>query len=90
MPDGNDTVELVVRFGHTGLVSFAVQEILATSYNYLAERITERENWKTEASHTGALGLKLVAFQIFNYYVVLLFTAFYGEGGYRASPILRR
>jgi hypothetical protein len=90
MPPGNDAVGSVVRGGHTGLVSFLAQEILATSYNYMAERITVSENWKTEVSHTSALGLKLVAFQLFNYYVGLLFTAFYGEGGYRVSPILRR
>ena len=90
IPHGIDAAESVVRGGDTGLVSFAAQEILATSYNYVAERITDSENWKTEVSHTSALGLKLLAFQLFNYYVALLFTAFYGEGGYRASPILRR
>ena len=64
-----------------GLISFAAQEILATSYNYIADLMTFKENWKTEAAHTTALGLKLVSFQMLNYYVVLLFTAFYGEGG---------
>lgn len=40
-----------------------------------------QENYKTESAQTLALGAKLVCFQLFNFYLVLMLTAFYGENG---------
>jgi hypothetical protein len=43
--------------------------------------LVTQENYKTESAQTLALGAKLVCFQLFNFYLVLMLTAFYGENG---------
>ena len=63
------------------IVTITMQEIFAASYEAVAKWLTRQENFKTESAHTAALGLKLIAFQIANYYLVLMLTAFYGENG---------
>lgn len=57
------------------------QELLAGVFYLLAVKLTDLENHKTESAQTLALGSKLVCFQIFNFYLVLMLTAFYGENG---------
>ena len=57
------------------------QELLAGVFYVLAVRLTELENYKTESAQTLALGSKLVSFQLFNFYLVLMLSSFYGENG---------
>jgi hypothetical protein len=78
---GKDTRWLSGGVVSIGLITIVMQEIFAGSYHYVATSLTRNENWKTESSEVEALGFKLVIFQIFNYYLVLMLTAFYGENG---------
>jgi hypothetical protein len=65
----------------TQVITFVVQETLAGACHSLSIKLTDFEDWRTQDNHAAALGFKFVAYQLFNYYLVLLLTAFYGSNG---------